>query len=146
MATQSAYAGDVEPAQAWAALAGSSLAVLVDVRTVAEWNFVGIPDLSALDRSVVLVEWQRYPAMDVNDRFLGELEESLAGLGLGREAEVYFLCRSGGRSQSAAIAATAGGYAAAFNVAGGFEGALGPDRHRGCVGGWKASGLPWIQS
>jgi hypothetical protein len=37
------------------------------------------------------------------------------------------------------------GYRACHNVAGGFEGPLDDDRHRGSAGGWKATGLPWIQ-
>ena len=48
--------------------------------------------------------------------------------------------------KAAATAAIAGGYTTSFNVAGGFEGPLDADRHRGTCGGWKAAGLPWIQS
>ena len=40
------YAGDVPPREAYAALAADDDAVLVDVRTSAEWNYVGLPDLS----------------------------------------------------------------------------------------------------
>ena len=140
------HAGDVGVREAWAALAADPSAHLVDVRTVAEWNFVGLPDLGALGKRVLLVEWQRFPDMTVNSTFVDELGEALADLGVGDEASLYFLCRSGARSRSAATAATAAGIKRAFNVAGGFEGALGPDRHRGCVDGWKAGGLPWIQS
>ncbi len=132
--------------QTWEALVADPSAVLIDVRTVAEWNFVGLPDLESLGKRVLLVEWQRFPDMAVNPFFADELSEALADLGVGQDAPLYFICRSGARSRSAATKATAGGFTRAFNVAGGFEGALGPDRHRGCVDGWKASGLPWIQS
>ena len=40
-----AYAGDLTPAQAWELLGQVGHAVLVDVRTQAEWQFVGVPDL-----------------------------------------------------------------------------------------------------
>lgn len=142
----SGYAGDISARDTWEALAADPTAVLIDVRTVAEWNFVGLPDLEGIGRRVLLVEWQRFPDMAVNAAFADELGEALADLGVGVDAPLYFICRSGARSRSAAIVATAGGYSRAFNVAGGFEGALDPDRHRGCVDGWKASGLPWIQS
>jgi hypothetical protein len=39
----------------------------------------------------------------------------------------------------------AAGYRACHNVAGGFEGPLDDDRHRGSADGWKAAGLPWLQ-
>lgn len=140
------YTADLDVHQTWSALVDDVSAVLVDVRTVPEWNFVGFPDLGAIGKRVLLVEWQRFPDMTVNPAFLDDLDEALAGLGVDGEAPLYFICRSGARSRSAAIAARAGGHPLTYNVAGGFEGALGPDRHRGCVDGWKASGLPWIQS
>lgn len=141
-----AYAGDLDAEEVWPRLSGEPTSTLVDVRTRAEWSFVGLPDLRSVGKAPVLLEWQRYPAMDVNADFVRELDAEMARRGLDRSAPVFFLCRSGARSQSAAIAATAAGYTAAFNVAGGFEGPLGPDGHRGGVQGWKAAGLPWVQS
>ena len=67
------YAGDVQPEQAFAALQADATAVLVDVRTRAEWTYVGLPELSALGQGPVLVEWQRFPDGRVNDRFVDEL-------------------------------------------------------------------------
>ena len=135
------YAGDVTPAEAFAALTQEPAAVLVDCRSTAEWQFVGIPDLASVSKQVVLVEWQRFPDGSLNARFFDEL----GAAGVGHDQPVYFMCRSGQRSQAAAVAATAAGYASAFNVAFGFEG--GPDLsgHRGTGSGWKAEGLPWRQ-
>ncbi len=48
------YAGDIVPAEAWVVLQTEPKAQLVDVRTTAEWNFVGLPDLSALGRDAHL--------------------------------------------------------------------------------------------
>lgn len=135
------YAGDITPDQAWDDLRANPKAVLVDVRTRPEWAFVGVPDLSSTGKEPVLISWQVYPEMQRNPGFESDLER----LGLDRDAPVYFLCRSGVRSKAAAIAMTAAGYRACYNVAGGFEGDPDGARHRGGVNGWKASGLPWIQ-
>jgi rhodanese-related sulfurtransferase len=102
---------------------------------------VGLPDLSALDKDVVGVEWVRYPDGAANHAFLAELSD--AGVRPGHP--VLFICRSGVRSAHAAAAAARAGYARAYNVAEGFEGPLDAEGHRGGRG-WKAAGLPWRQS
>lgn len=135
------YAGDVTPEQAWRALKENDEAVLVDVRTQPEWAFVGVPDLREAGKQPLLVQWQVYPSMQKNAQFADELR----GAGIKEGQPVYFLCRSGGRSKAAAIAMTAEGFEACYNVAGGFEGDLDSKKHRGTQGGWKAEGLPWLQ-
>jgi rhodanese-related sulfurtransferase len=135
------YAGDVTPEEAFEALARDPDAALVDVRSHAEWSFVGLPDLRSLSRQPVLVEWQTFPAMTRNPDFVGEVAR--AGIGKGRV--LYFICRSGARSRAAAIAMTAAGYGPCYNVAGGFEGNRDSEGHRGTIEGWKAAGLPWRQ-
>lgn len=137
------YAGDLSADEAWALLQSDPKARLVDVRTTAEWNFVGLPDLEDLGRETVLVEWQMFPTMQVNPAFVADTEE---GVGADKGAPVLFLCRSGARSRSAAMALTRAGYARAYNIVGGFEGDLDGERHRGQRNGWKAAGLPWKQS
>jgi rhodanese-related sulfurtransferase len=132
---------DVPPAQAWEALRTDPQAQLVDVRTDAEWNFVGLPDLVAAGKQAVLIPWQMYPTMAVNTRFTDHLAEA----GLTPEHKVYFICRTGGRSLAAAQAAQAAGFPHAYNVADGFEGPPDAAGHRGTVAGWKASRLPWRQ-
>ena len=52
--TRMSYAGDITPQEAWKLLSDNPEAVLVDVRTDAEWRFVGVPDLSSLGRDVGL--------------------------------------------------------------------------------------------
>lgn len=141
----SAYAGDVTPGQAWDKLSEDPAAVLVDVRTRAEWMFVGIPDLSDLTKEPVLIEWQSLPSMALNPAFAEQFTERMEQIGAGFDAPVFFLCRSGARSQSAAMACTAAGYKACYNVVGGFEGDLDPHGHRGAVSGWKCHGLAWRQ-
>jgi rhodanese-related sulfurtransferase len=132
---------DVEPGKVWEALQANPQAQLCDVRTDAEWNFVGIPDLHDIGREAVLIPWQLYPSMQRNAGFVEHLREA----GLTPETPIYFLCRSGARSLAAAQAAAAAGFTQVYNVAEGFEGPLDPEGHRGTVGGWKAEGLPWRQ-
>jgi len=138
------YAGDVAPQEAWRILSADPQAVLVDVRTRAEWSFVGVPDLSGAGKEPVLLEWQQFPSMAQNAGFAADLAATLGADG--RNAPVFFLCRSGARSKAAAIAMSQSGFARCFNVAGGFEGDLDDGRHRGGRNGWKAADLPWVQS
>jgi rhodanese-related sulfurtransferase len=140
------YAGDIDAEEAWTVLRSSPSATLVDVRSKPEWTFVGVPDLSSLGKETVLVEWQTFPGMAANPDFLATLKKTLADRGVSSEDSILFLCRSGVRSRAAAIALSREGYKNCYNVAGGFEGDLDPERHRGRRGGWKASNLPWVQS
>jgi len=134
------YAGDVDPSAAYAALQARPGAVLVDVRTIAEWSYVGVPDLSPIGTRALFLEWQRFPDGELNEGFVQELRE----MGVAEGAPIYFLCRSGVRSAAAAEAATAAGLGPSYNVSGGFEGPLDQMGHRS-VAGWKVAGLPWRQ-
>ncbi len=129
---------DVSPKLAWEALLAEPGAQLVDVRTPAEWQHVGVPDLARAGKQPLLVSWQ-FPTGAINPAFLDELRK--AGLTPGQSA--YFICRSGVRSLAAAQCAEAAGYAACFNVAGGFEGHPDERGRRGVVDGWQSEGLPW---
>ncbi len=128
------YFGDATPAEAWA-LHRAGAARLVDVRTQAEWLYVGRVE------GVPLVEWRAFGAQHPNPRFV----EDLAAV-VPRDVPVLLLCRSGVRSQSAARVATDAGWTAAINVLEGFEGELDDAQRRGRLGGWRAAGLPWVQS
>jgi rhodanese-related sulfurtransferase len=135
------YAGDVSPADTWERLAADPKAKLIDVRTQAEWMYVGVPDLAPLSRQPLLVSWQVFPSMAVNDSFAAQV----AAQGVGKDESLFFLCRSGVRSRAAAELLTALGYKHCYNIADGFEGPPDSARHRGATAGWKASGLPWVQ-
>ena len=137
------YAGDITPEEAWKLLVDDPEAVLVDCRTDAEWRFVGVPDLSSLEREVVYIEWNSSDGKH-NDDFVDDLKAAGVTPGVDQRP-VVFLCRSGNRSIGAAEAATEAGIAPSYNVLDGFEGNLDEHRHRGGTG-WKAVGLPWRQS
>jgi rhodanese-related sulfurtransferase len=132
---------NVAPADVWDALLSDPAAALVDVRTEAEWTFVGVPDLSQAGKRVLLIPWQVFPTMAVNADFV----EQMADAGVTPADRIYYLCRSGVRSLAAARAAIACGFVHGFNVADGFEGPVNARGHRGQVAGWKAAGLPWRQ-
>ena len=119
--------------------------VLIDVRTRAEWAFVGLPDLERLNKRVLTVEWQTSPEARIDDAFPERLKKVLDAAGTDKDSELFFICRSGGRSRMAAEAMAGAGYRQCRNVADGFEGPLDASRHRGQVAGWKAAGLAWVQ-
>lgn len=139
------YGGDVSERDAWALLEADQGTQLVDVRTRAEWSFVGLPDLSGLSRELGLIEWVSFPDMAANISFQDQLNKFLKAQGAAEDDVIMFLCRSGQRSIGAARAATAMGYKHALNVLGGFEGNPDEQGHRGKVNGWKVEGLPWKQ-
>jgi rhodanese-related sulfurtransferase len=140
------YAGDVSAREAWDMLAKDSSAVLIDCRSSAEWTFVGIADLSSLNRKPALIAWQAWqanprPGMVANPQFT----DDVAKLGVTPDTRMIFMCRSGGRSMAAAIAMTKKGFHRCYNMTGGFEGGHDPKGRRGTSAGWKAAGLPWAQ-
>jgi len=127
------YAGALLPREAHALMQAG--ARLVDVRTKPELLYVGrIPGAAA-------IEWQTYPGSRENPEFLGELAAIVD-----KEEPVMFICRSGGRSHSAADAAMRAGWRETYNVLEGFEGEKDAEHHRNSVGGWRVAGLPWVQS
>jgi rhodanese-related sulfurtransferase len=127
------YEGALLPAEAWE-LAQQTGAKLIDVRTRAEWDWVGhVPDS-------VEIEWNSWPDGEPNKNFIAELEAQVP-----KDAPALFLCRSGARSHNAAIAATRAGYGKSYNILQGFEGDKDDNGHRNTVGGWRAAGLPWFQ-
>ncbi len=127
------YAGALLPAEAYALMQHG--AKLVDVRTRAELHFVG--SVPGSER----IEWNTFPDGVRNSSFLEQLGEEVR-----KDEPVMFLCRSGVRSHSAAIAATQAGWSEAYNVLEGFEGDKDGTGHRNSMGGWKHARLPWIQS
>lgn len=127
------YAGDIAPELAWQWVQNGE-AVLVDVRTDAERDWVGrVP-------GAVAVAWKQWPAMASNAQFDAEIQSAVP---TGRKA--VLLCRSGVRSIAAAKRATELGLQA-YNILEGFEGDKDASGHRGTVGGWRLRGLPWEQS
>ena len=132
-----AYKGDLTSAEAAEQMASQSDAVVIDVRTQPEWQFVGVPAIE----NAHFISWQVYPTMAVNGDFAAAVDE----LGLSKDQPIYMLCRSGARSAAAGNLLAEQGYSNVFNVSDGFEGDKDAAGHRCKTGGWKAAGLPWSQ-
>ena len=135
------YAGDLSPNETWDIIKQNSDCFLVDCRTSAEWSLVGVPDLDSLGKKVLFVEWQTFPTMEKNPRFLQEISES----NLTKNSKIIFICRSGARSRSAAEFLTSQGYESCFNCSEGFEGSHDDLGQRSKINGWKFHNLPWKQ-
>ncbi len=140
-AKEGAYEGDLEPRECWEFLENDANAVLIDVRTDAEFAYVGVPDLTCLGKDTKFISWVLFPKNEANPRFLEQLTDIASDL----DTNILFLCRSGVRSRFAAAAATKAGYSHCYNILEGFEGDRDLAGHRGTIGGWKMARLPWIQ-
>lgn len=123
------YAGDLTPSQAWSLLKTSSNSILVDVRTDYEWENIGTPDIRILHKTLCKLSWKLPPNMMLNPDFEQEISKILQA---NPNAELIFICKSGGRSQEAAVAMSKNQYIC-YNVLNGFEG----------IGGWMQESLPW---
>jgi len=131
-----------------AALEADPGIVLVDVRTRAEFSYVGHAD--AVDQNI---PWRflsdRFDAKtgvyayDENGNFLDDIAALMAREGKGKDDPVFVICRSGGRSAASVDALAAAGYSQVYNIVDGFEG--GKDKATGhrTVNGWRNAGLPW---
>lgn len=129
-----AYFGEVTPQEAWT-LAQRGDARIVDVRTAAEWQYVGhIPGSE-------LIEWRAFGAVAPNPEFVNALAAKAS-----RDDTVLLLCRSAQRSHAAAALAAAAGFNRVLNILEGFEGDIDEHGHRGNRGGWRKAGLPWKQT
>ena len=126
------YAGAVMPAEAWE-LVKALQATLLDVRTIAERQFVGAPPES------ISIEWRMWPGMEINPDFAREAVAQIP-----TDRPVVLLCRSGVRSHAAAECLAGLGYTA-YNILEGFEGDRDAAGQRGQLGGWRRHGLPWSQ-
>ena len=129
------YEGALTPREAHELLQLAPGARLVDVRTKAEWDWVGrVP-------GAIEIEWMAYPGNVLNPHFIATLKHSVM-----TESLLLFLCRSGQRSSAAAKAATEAGFPDCYNIREGFEGNKDSNGQRNRSGGWRPNGLPWHQS
>jgi len=132
--------GYLSPKDAWSLLYNEEKSILIDVRTRAEWFYVGVPDLSSLNKNLCKLEWVEYPNGNYNSNFLKVLEKKFK-----KDVILIFICRSGHRSALAAQAAFQIGFNYSYNLTEGFEGDLGSNNRRN-INGWKTAGLPWSQT
>lgn len=120
-------------------------AFLIDVRTKAEWCFVGTPSLPPPCYQPLFIEWQSYPDMSVSTDFGHDLDKELQKRGATEKSLLFFICRSGQRSHAAAVLMRKSSYENCYNIVDGFEGRLNAQGHRNALEGWRYHKLPWAQ-
>lgn len=126
----------LSPDKAWELLQKNGKAVLIDVRTKIEYDFVGHPS------GAIHIPWKEAPDWGLNLQFVEEVKKTVPDT----DAPVLLLCRSGQRSLAAAKALEESGYRHLVNIVDGFEGSLDENKHRGTLGGWRFHKLPWEQT
>lgn len=135
---------EVSPQTAWEILKEDPGAVLIDVRSTMEYDYVGHP-LGAIN-----IPWKDAPEWRINKNFVESVEEML----LSRQEinteikslPLLLICRSGKRSHDAAEELLRHGFRNVYNVAEGFEGDRDDEKHRSTINGWRLHNLPWEQS
>ena len=125
-----------------------------DVRTRAEAMYVGWPgDADALvpyvEHPEIMSDWDDKRFMyklEPNQDFVPEIERRMKEMGLGKDAPIILICRSGDRSSKAQDRLQMAGYTKVYSIAEGFEGDVvkeGPKAGQRAVNGWKNANLPW---
>ncbi|MFN3564714.1 MAG: rhodanese-like domain-containing protein [Burkholderiaceae bacterium] len=123
--------------------------VLIDIRSRVEAVYVGQPSQTRIHVPYLEPAWPlQWDAaknglkMQRNPGFVDEVRAALARNGVGEDATILLLCRSGDRSAHAADALAAAGLPRVYSIVDGFEGDLGPGGKRD-VNGWKNVGSDW---
>ena len=124
---------NLDPQQAWDLLQQNPQAVLIDVRTKAEYTDIGHPI------GAIHIAWQEQFGGTINPDFLTEVNKRVPDY----STPILLLCRSGIRSLSAARALEHIGYETLINIVNGFEGDPDSNQQRGKLNGWQFCGLPW---
>ena len=141
----------VNARQAWAMKqAAPAEVVFLDIRSRAEAAYVGMPaNADALvpyrEHDDQMTDWdaERHTfSLRPNPGFVKDVSQVLQSKGLGKDARLVLICRSGDRSAKAADQLHAQGYSRVHSVVDGFEGDLDGQGRRE-VSGWKNAGLPW---
>tara|TARA_B100000959_G_scaffold66607_1_gene70674 strand:+ start:267 stop:707 length:441 start_codon:yes stop_codon:yes gene_type:complete len=135
------YKRNLLPKMAVEKLQNNPQALFVDVRSKAEYKYVGYPENSILIPWIDDPDWEPNPVV-FSDLVMQELDgrENLS------DTEIILICRSGYRSNEALKCLENKGFTQVSHVASGFEGDLDENDHRGNLNGWRHDGMPWSQS
>ena len=135
------YKRNLLPKMAVERLQNNPQALFVDVRSKAEFKYVGYPENSILIPWIDDPDWEPNPEA-FSDAVMQELDsrENLS------DTEIILICRSGFRSNEALKCLENKGFTQVSHVASGFEGDLDENEHRGNLNGWRHDGMPWSQS
>jgi len=134
---------EILPKEAYEILQQQKDAVLIDVRSSMEYEYVGHP-LNALH-----VALKQPPTWETEQSFVKNVELALQQITEQKgspDIPILMMCRSGARSALAAEMLITEGYTNVYNVLEGFEGDKDENGHRNTVNGWRFHNLPWEQS
>ena len=135
------YKRNLLPKMAVERLQNNPQALFVDVRSKAEYKYVGFPENS------ILIPWIDDPDWEPNPEAFSDLVmQELDGRENLLNTEIILICRSGFRSNEALKCLENKGFTQVSHVASGFEGDLDENDHRGNLNGWRHDGMPWSQS
>ena len=135
------YKRNLLPKMAIERLQSNPQALFVDVRSKAEYKYVGYPENS------ILIPWIDDPDWEPNPEAFSEaVMQELDGRENLSDTEIILICRSGFRSNEALKCLENKGFTQVSHVASGFEGDLDENDHRGNLNGWRHDGMPWSQS
>ena len=135
------YKRNLLPKIAVERLQNNPQALFVDVRSKAEFKYVGYPENS------ILIPWIDDPDWEPNpEAFSDAVMQELDGRENLLNTEIILICRSGFRSNEALKCLENKGFTQVSHVASGFEGDLDENDHRGNLNGWRHDGMPWSQS
>ena len=135
------YKRNLLPKMAVERLQDNPQALFVDVRSKAEYKYVGFPENS------ILIPWIDDPDWEPNPEAFSEaVMQELDGRENLLNTEIILICRSGFRSNEALKCLENKGFTQVSHVASGFEGDLDENDHRGNLNGWRHDGMPWSQS
>jgi rhodanese-related sulfurtransferase len=135
------YKRNLLPKMAVERLQNNPQALFVDVRSKAEYKYVGYPENS------ILIPWIDDPDWEPNpEAFSDAVMQELDGRENLSDTEIILICRSGFRSNEALKCLENKGFTQVSHVASGFEGDLDENDHRGNLNGWRHDGMPWSQS
>ncbi len=135
---------EIYPKEAQEILEQQNQAVLIDVRSTMEFEYVGHPT------NAVHVPIKEPPAWGIDEDFVNNVKSAIQQhsseneLALGMP--LLMLCRSGARSALAAEMLIKEGYTNVYNILDGFEGDKDESSHRNTINGWRFHDLPWEQS
>ena len=126
---------------------------LIDVRTRAEVNFLGMPTVADANIPYFTpADWMTFDdkkqvfKLEPNADYMMALAEFLEENGGDKNSTILLMCRSGSRSAKAVNLMAKVGYKNVYSVTDGYEGDKSKEKetkgHR-IVNGWKNSGLPW---
>ncbi len=136
----------VTPSQAYSLIAANPNAYIIDVRTAAEWLYVGHPGKNKIGQGaeiegkIVNIPWliEHKGVMIVNPSFLSDINEIFKG---NPDVLLITMCRSGNRSVPSSKLLEEAGYQV-LEMPAGFEGGTDSLGYR-TVNGWKNNGLPY---